>query len=264
MKKSRLQIRMGKFSGPKNRVGKLTARVSSNKSEQMRDRTFKALLLLITMVITKPHPCNSDQRKVRSKCHLLFWGKENPDSMWEDVLRSSLGTSQSTGQRQWYQDGKTQYINRIVHQLCHNAGQHLDAEDQLYLINKLNVYGYTLSYCHGCAITGQKETQYLCSGVWCKTSVWVFLKDKYIANNFHGSNTPAMTSVKATTSCPAAGRWVEMHTVALSQYSRASDATSVDWSWPSSAFTLPQEILCAARSDNHYLKRYLSNFDVCV
>lgn len=33
MKKSSLQIRMGKFSGPKNRVGKLTARVSSNKSE---------------------------------------------------------------------------------------------------------------------------------------------------------------------------------------------------------------------------------------
>lgn len=134
----------------------------------------------------------------------------------------------------------------------------------MYLINKLTVYGYTLSYCHGCAITGQKETQSLCSGVCWKTSVWVFLKDKYIANNFHDSNTPAMTSVKATTSCPAAGRGVETHTVALRQYSRASDATSLDGGWPGSAFTLLQEIPCAARSENHYLKRYLSNFHVCV
>ena len=57
-----------------------------------------------------------------------------------------------------------------------------------------------------------------------------FLKDKYITNNFHSSNTPTMTSFKATTSCPA-GSWGEMHTVALSQYSRASDATSLHWGW---------------------------------
>lgn len=108
-----------------------------------------------------------------------------------------------------------------------------------------------------------KRKQYLCSGVCWKTSVWVFLKDKYIANNFHGSNTPAMTSFKATTSCPA-GSWGEMHTVALSQYSRASDATSLHWGWHSSVLKFPKEILCAARSENHYLKQYLSNFLVCM